>query len=439
MSDKFKKTQERLNSVSPTLCLAKWQQVTIHLQNGHTHSCHHPQTHKIPLEEIKENPSALHNTKFKKEQRKLMLEGKRPSECHYCWAVEDSKGEHYSDRIKKSANKTWAAPYFDEVKNNDYNYDVIPKQIEVSFGNVCNMKCLYCGPVFSSDWWSEIKNHGPYPTQDSYNNLEWIAETDRTPYLNRELNPYVEAWWKWWPTIRSELKVLRITGGEPLLNHNTQKLLNDIQQNPAPDLQLEINSNLAISNKLLKDFVIQLKVLVQEKKIKSILIHTSCDTHGEQAEYIREGLIYNEWLDNCEYVLQNDIPVHVMITANQLCIDRFYVFLQDLYSLKEKYKLTYGISLLNNPPFLDVRNLPKTEYWNAKFNRVLAYVSENKFTNTNELNYIIRLKNYYTQSQFTEQQIKNNKEDLMKFVREIDRRRNKNFTNTFTTFINHIS
>ena len=74
MSDKFKKTHELLNSVSPTLCLAKWQQVTIHLQNGHTHSCHHPQTHKIPLEEIKENPSALHNTKYKKEQRKLMLE-----------------------------------------------------------------------------------------------------------------------------------------------------------------------------------------------------------------------------------------------------------------------------------------------------------------------------------------------------------------------------
>ena len=190
---------------------------------------------------------------------------------------------------------------------------------------------------------------------------------------------------------------------------------------------------------MLKDFVIQLKVLVQEKKIKSILIHTSCDTHGEQAEYIREGLIYNEWLDNCEYVLQNDIPVHVMITANQLCIDPYYIFLQDIYSLKEKYKLTYGISLLNNPPFLDVRNLPKTEYWNAKFNKVLAYVSENKFTNTNELNYIIRLKNYYTQSTLTNEQLEKNKNDLLKFVREIDRRRNKNFTNTFTTFINHIS
>jgi organic radical activating enzyme len=439
MSEKFKQTQQLLNTVSPTLCLAKWQQVTIHLQNGHTHSCHHPQTHKIPLEELKDNPSALHNTKYKKEQRKLMLEGKRPIECHYCWTVEDAEGEHYSDRIKKSANKTWAEPYFNEVKLNAFDYDVIPKQIEVSFGNVCNMKCLYCGPVFSSEWQSEIKHHGAYPTQDRYNNLEWIAETERTPYLNRERNPYVDAWWKWWPEIKDKLKILRITGGEPLLNHNTQKLLNDIQQNPLPELKLEINSNLAIVDKLLKDFVIQLKVLVQENKIKDFRMYTSCDTQGKHAEYIREGLVYSRWLANCEYVLQNDIPVHVMITANSLCIDHFYNFMQDLYKLKEKYNLTYGVSLLNNPSFLDVRNLPKTGYWTAKFNNVLAYVSENKFTNSNELNYITRLRNYYMNGKLTEEQLKKNKSDLRKFVREIDRRRNKNFTNTFITFVNHTS
>jgi len=434
MSEKFKNTQELLNTISPTLCLAKWQQVTIHLQNGHTHSCHHPQTHKIPLKEIKDNPSALHNTNYKKEQRRMMLEGIRPSECHYCWTVEDAKGDHYSDRIKKSANTTWASPYFNDVVSKDYTHNVIPRQIEVSFGNICNMKCIYCGPVFSSEWWSEIKHLGAYPTTDRYNNLEWVAETDRTPYLNKEDNPYVDAWWKWWPEIRNELKILRITGGEPLLNHNTQKLLNDISENPTPDLKLEINSNLSVPDKLLTDTVLQLKVLMKENKIKDFLMYTSCDTYGEQAEYIREGLVYDKWLANCEYVLQNDIPLHVMITANALCVDGFYDFIKDLYKFKEKYNLTYGVSILNNPPFLDIRNLPKTEYWNAKFNKVLDYVSENKFTNSNELNYITRLKNYYNHSILTDEQLTKNKSDLGKFVAEVDRRRNKNFTNTFANY-----
>jgi len=96
------KIREELNSTGCGFCLAKWTQVTIHLQLGRTHSCHHPDTHPIPLVELNRNPSALHNTKFKKEKRKEMLEGKRPSECQYCWNVEDTSS-HYSDRIFKSS------------------------------------------------------------------------------------------------------------------------------------------------------------------------------------------------------------------------------------------------------------------------------------------------------------------------------------------------
>ena len=79
-----------LNETGPGFCLAKWTKVTMHLGNGLTHSCHHPGAHKIPLEELKDNPSALHNTLFKKERRKEMLNGKRPKECDFCWRVEDN-------------------------------------------------------------------------------------------------------------------------------------------------------------------------------------------------------------------------------------------------------------------------------------------------------------------------------------------------------------
>ena len=66
----YTKMRKDLNSVGCGMCLAKWTQVTMHLHLGHTHSCHHPSTHKIPLDELKVNPTALHNTKFKKEKRK---------------------------------------------------------------------------------------------------------------------------------------------------------------------------------------------------------------------------------------------------------------------------------------------------------------------------------------------------------------------------------
>ena len=64
--DRIKKFIPIMNEVSPTFCMAKWHHTTIYLQSGETHSCYHPRPHKIPLEEIQIDPSALHNTEQKK-------------------------------------------------------------------------------------------------------------------------------------------------------------------------------------------------------------------------------------------------------------------------------------------------------------------------------------------------------------------------------------
>ena len=40
--ERAKAMKERLNKVGSGFCLAKWDQVTMHLHNGMTHSCHHP-------------------------------------------------------------------------------------------------------------------------------------------------------------------------------------------------------------------------------------------------------------------------------------------------------------------------------------------------------------------------------------------------------------
>ena len=140
MSNKnFEETKKNLNSVGCGMCLAKWTQVTMHLQTGFNHSCHHPSVHKIPVKEIEQNPSALHNTRFKKYKRKEMLEGGRPSECDYCWNIEDNSNT-YSDRIYKSS-EPWSKPHFEEIAKSDWKADFNPRYVEVSFSNTCNFKC----------------------------------------------------------------------------------------------------------------------------------------------------------------------------------------------------------------------------------------------------------------------------------------------------------
>jgi len=105
--------------------------------------------HTIPINEVEENPQLLHNTMFKKNTRQQMKSGERPSECDYCWRIEDNT-DHYSDRIWKSRNY-WSWPDYHKIVNSNAYDDFYPRYVEVSFSNVCNFKCSYCGPAFSSN------------------------------------------------------------------------------------------------------------------------------------------------------------------------------------------------------------------------------------------------------------------------------------------------
>src|SRR5210317_875843 len=123
---------KRINSVSSSFCLAKWLQVTIDLVHGETQSCHHTIKHPIPYEDLQKNISALHNTWHKKVQRNLMLQGIRPTECSYCWKMEDIDIEdgQISDRFIKTSDY-WAYPYLDSVIQIDWKENIKPTYLEV--------------------------------------------------------------------------------------------------------------------------------------------------------------------------------------------------------------------------------------------------------------------------------------------------------------------
>jgi len=246
MNTSYSNVRDQLNKKGCGFCLAKWTQVTMHLGVGLTHSCHHPVQHKIPLAELKRNPSALHNTRYKKLKRKEMLEGKRPAECNYCWNIEDNS-DSFSDRTFKSA-EPWSLDQMEKIKASDWRENYNPRYVEVSFSNTCNLKCAYCGPQYSSKWVEEIEKHGEYKTSTKFNSIKLLKERDEMPILKSQPNPYIDAFWEWWPDLYPDLHTFRITGGEPLLSPDTFKVLEYIQENweQNPNLSLAINTNLAV-------------------------------------------------------------------------------------------------------------------------------------------------------------------------------------------------
>lgn len=449
--------KKKLDKVGCGFCIAKWTQVTIHLQMGETHSCHHPKTHKISVQEIKRNPSALHNTKYKKLQRKKMLEGKRPSECEYCWNVEDNSNE-FSDRIYKSS-EPWSEPYLDEIKELGWRGDFNPKYVEVAFSNACNFKCSYCGPSFSSKWVQEIKKHGAYPTTDHFNDINYLEQTGKMPIHHKEHNPYVEAFWKWWPDLYRDLHTFRITGGEPLLAKDTWKILDYIIDNPDPnrELKLGINSNLGVTDDLIDLLIQKLKIIEKNNLVKEAIIYTSVDTAGSHADYIRNGLDYEYFCTNVEKILKatNKVSIVFMSTFNLLSIPRYKEMLAFAYDMKKKYNsdlrywnpvIMVDSSYLRYPHHQAVNILPKE--WVEKVEDIADFAEGLRMVNKVpdelwtpkcmgytdiEISKIRRIADWM-RGDHDENQIKNSRKNFYRFMKAHDERRGTNFKETFPEF-----
>ena len=445
-------TKTELDEVSTSFCAAKWKQVTMHLQNGHTHSCHHPKTHHVPLEEIQRNPTALHNSEYKKQQRKLMLEGERPSECDYCWRVED-QGDSHSDRVYKSADN-WAKPFIADIASKPWDDNVDPSYVEVSFGNVCNFKCSYCAPHISSQWMEEIERHGPYPTTDNFNNLDWLKSQSMIPIPNREENPYVDAFWEWWPNMYNSLLQFRITGGEPLLNKNTFKVLDYIIDNPNPNLEVSINTNMNVTDDIFNKFLEKAKHIVEGKKLKNFKLFTSAEAHGKQSEYIRFGMNYDKWLSNIHksYKEIPGIQVTIMSTYNFLSMTSYIPFLQDIVDIKNQYHRwdDNRTPMLLDIPYLRFPNhqaifIMEPEQLNLLYDQVTFmyknleykewYGSANRGFFEHEADKLKRIYNIAKDNPITE--FTNiNRKNFIAFVDEHDRRRGTNCLETFPKYEN---
>lgn len=420
-------TLQKINSVSPSFCLAKWLQVTVDLVNGSTHSCHHPQKHTVPLDELKKNPGALHNTEHKKQQRKLMLEGKRPSECSYCWDMEDV-GNSYSDRYIKSTDP-WAWPDMERVAALPWDQDINPRYLEVMIDKVCSFSCSYCAADVSSSIAAEIKKFGPFPV--STNPHHRIPRAD---WADREQHrkTFVAAFESWLPKILPDLKVLRITGGEPLLSPEFWRLLSSLKTSGSEALDFAVNSHMNHRPEIIEKFCSQINDLLQGKKIRSFSLYTSLDTKGQQAEYIRHGLDYDKVLFNLETLISRlpETEVVVMCTFNILSIPSFEEFLDDIIEFKKIHpRFILDISYLKNPEYLRADLIDQNGRDQLK--RTLEKMRlEKSFFGAHETG---KLENLvaWVESQSEKHKQLERRIDFGKFVDEYDRRKNLHFLETF--------
>ncbi|OFZ21451.1 MAG: hypothetical protein A2X94_08055 [Bdellovibrionales bacterium GWB1_55_8] len=425
-NDRQDNVTRKLSQVSPCFCLAKWLQVTIDIVHGTTHSCHHPARHPIPLQELQSNLHALHNTNFKKQQRKAMLEGHRPAECVYCWDIEDA-GSAYSDRIVKSSDP-WALPFLDEIKSLPWDADVLPTYLEVMLDDRCNLSCAYCMADISSSIAAEMAKFGPYPVSDKGHRMPTHPVPD-------DPNPYVAAFWKWIPAVLPNLKVLRVTGGEPLLSGRLQELLTILRQDKHPDLTLIINSHLSVGSQALELFFDQVEDLLETQAIGHFELYTSLDAAGPPAEYIRCGMEYRKVMNTIATAARRfpEAKVVAMCAFNLLSLSSFGLLLAEICALKRELPNVFlDTAYLRNPRYLS-SNLATAGLKRSAAEAMAGFIGSPRSYTNHE---IAKIENSlrWMQSEPGSTELARGRRDFLLFVSEYDRRKNKSFLGVFPEY-----
>lgn len=446
--DLMKERMQILEKESSTLCLAKWFQSTIYLFNGHTHSCHHPRAHLINPESLKDSPEALHNTPQKVKAREDLKNNIQTKECIYCWNIENLGKNFLSDRTYKSVDN-WSFPHREKIFAPLADQKIAPTYLEVSFENSCNMKCIYCSPEISSRWMNEVEKAGPYHLFHNklFHDKEQITKRERWPISPEEYNPYTEAFWLWWPTLKDSLHTFRITGGEPLLSKHTWRILDDLILHPKLDLHLAINTNLSVQDELIDKLIA--KLILVAPNVGEVSLYTSCEAEGAACEYIRYGMSYSQFMKNVEKVLDQTpekVRINFMSSISAPALGTFPQFLTDLAELRKKVnpnknflseynRLPLMIAYIRDPNFLDVRVL-SSEVKSAFISEVLKVVTPGQFY-LEEIDQINRL------CEFMNSEIEDLPSlltDFFLYFKEMDKRRNSDFVKTFPeleTFYNY--
>jgi sulfatase maturation enzyme AslB (radical SAM superfamily) len=266
--------------------------------------------------------------------RKNMLEDKPCSECKRCYDDES----HGLFSMRNSSNKHFGH-YIKDV--NDENPDFKIRYWDVRFSNICNFKCRYCGPNFSSNWWEDkaalygADKIGHDKFLHAGKNKDDIWE-QMVPHL-----PYIEQ--------------IYFAGGEPLIMEEHYRLLKWLVENNRTDVRLIYNTNFS-ELKFKKQ-----NVLDWWKKFDSVSVGASLDAMGPRAEYMRKGTIWFEIEDNRRMMLEicPNVDFYVSATVNvfnALHITDFHRDWADRGFIKAQ---DFNINILNSPNYYRADMLPQ--------------------------------------------------------------------------------
>lgn len=333
-----------------TICDLKWNYPIFNLQRGEFRSCCRTPSRTISEKDLTDSGTeAFLNSDSMKKSRLDLVQGVRHDDCISCWKLEDSgmKSPRHGPELawKFLNNKQQIATpltYSDDnlraelskIKNigdpllSSYH----PYMLEVSLGNTCDMKCMYCSHHYSTQWGTEKIKWGEI-TQEQYD--------QEFPKAAPSFN---EKYWQWFDSVKLHVGRLGIIGGEPLITPEFYTFVDKLIKSMEPIHHLRrkkmtfwIVTNMNTPPQYLEKFF---KYFPTITKIFNVEILVSMESLGSRAEYIRNGINWERFTSNIDKLLSKkdlEFGFGFILSLNALNISNLTEFVKWTESLYNKY------------------------------------------------------------------------------------------------------
>ena len=418
----FQKQNKLVNKRFPiqtaTACQLKWTWSTVYLTTENTASCHRTNHHKFDT-----NTFDFHNTPEKIQDRERMLQGQWPvTGCNYCQDIEAAGGQ--SDRMTNLNFPGIHAPV--ELDSDPTATKVTPRMLEVYFDNTCNLKCLYCGPHFSSLWDAENKRHGQFRRGDLLISDAFIKST------NIESNK--QRLFEWIKTNSQHLAVFNILGGEPLYQQELDQCLDLFEAYPAPELKLQIFTNLNARLDRVQAMVERVKHLIDRDHLREFEITASLDCWGAPQEYVRYPLDLTVWERNFEYLVNQPwINLIINSTVTPLTVKTLPDLLSRINTWSQHRKIYHYQNSVNSPSYMFMDMFG--DIFQKDFDRALELKPTTTPEETASRNYLLGIAQQSAHRGANVPEI----QKLYDFLNEMDRRRGTSWPETFPWLVDEFN
>ncbi len=122
------------------------------------------------------------------EIRQAIIKNERSPLCNACWKIDDLGGSSF--------RKKYSHHYLNPLDWDNLDINSQPTGVEIAFSNKCQLMCVYCSPTVSSMWEGEQKRF-----------IKFVRIADK-PKEEFDIHEIIDV---------DSLKVVQVTGGEPML------------------------------------------------------------------------------------------------------------------------------------------------------------------------------------------------------------------------------